>query len=71
MRLKLTELKEFLDEKADKYNCPDFIAHDPVSIPHQYTLKEDIEISEIGAGGIGHNSLPISLDSGAPDAHES
>lgn len=38
-------LKEFLDEKASLYNHPDFIASDPIQIPHRYTLKEDIEIS--------------------------
>jgi len=45
MKLKKEELKEFLDEKADKYNHIDFIESDPISIPHQYTRKEDIEIS--------------------------
>ncbi len=45
MKLDKKELKEFLDEKADKYNCPDFIEHDPISIPHLFTAKEDIEIS--------------------------
>ena len=39
------KLKEFLDEKVDKYNRIDFIESDPISIPHQYTRKEDIEIS--------------------------
>lgn len=39
------ELKEYLDFKADQYNHPDFIKSDPIQIPHQYTLKEDIEIS--------------------------
>lgn len=37
-------LKEFLDEKAAKYNCSDFIELDPISIPHQFSKKEDIEI---------------------------
>jgi len=39
------EIKEFLDEMADKYNNPGFIESDPISIPHRYDLKEDIEIS--------------------------
>ncbi|TRZ45445.1 TIGR02757 family protein [Robertkochia solimangrovi] len=39
------ELKEFLDEKADFYNNPDFITSDPIQIPHKFRLKEDIEIS--------------------------
>jgi len=45
MKLKKEELKDFLDEKVEKYNRLDFIEHDPVSIPHLYTSKEDIEIS--------------------------
>ncbi len=40
-----TELKEFLDAKVIQYNNPLFIASDPIQIPHQYSLKEDIEIS--------------------------
>ncbi|MEX6626001.1 TIGR02757 family protein [Tenacibaculum salmonis] len=40
-----TELKEFLDEKVIKYNNPDFIESDPIQIPHQFSLKQDIEIA--------------------------
>ena len=39
------ELKEFLDEKVELYNHPNFIDSDPIQIPHLYTLKEDIEIA--------------------------
>lgn len=39
------EIKEFLDAMVDKYNNPAFIDSDPISIPHHYELKEDIEIS--------------------------
>jgi uncharacterized protein (TIGR02757 family) len=39
------ELKSFLDEKAIQYETPDFIPHDPIQIPHRFTIKEDIEIS--------------------------
>ncbi|WP_373398023.1 TIGR02757 family protein [Algoriphagus halophilus] len=38
-------LKEFLDEKVVQYNQAGFIENDPVSIPHQYSKKEDIEIT--------------------------
>ncbi len=31
--------------KRIKYNSPKFIESDPIQIPHQYSLKEDIEIS--------------------------
>ncbi len=39
------ELKEFLNIKVDEYNTPSFIDSDPISIPHRFTRKEDIEIS--------------------------
>jgi uncharacterized protein (TIGR02757 family) len=39
------ELKEFLEEKVELYNHPNFIDSDPIQIPHLYTLKEDIEIA--------------------------
>lgn len=39
------ELKEFLDEKVELYNHPNFIESDPIQIPHRYSLKEDIEIA--------------------------
>ncbi|GAB3341855.1 TIGR02757 family protein [Marivirga atlantica] len=40
-----TELKDFLDHKVEVYNQPDFIELDPISIPHQFTKQQDIEIS--------------------------
>jgi uncharacterized protein (TIGR02757 family) len=40
-----TELKEFLDEKVLQYNTLDFIDSDPIQVPHQFSLKEDVEIS--------------------------
>ena len=40
-----SELKEFLEEKHDQYNIPEFIETDPIQIPHNFKLKEDIEIS--------------------------
>ena len=39
------ELKEFLDEKVFQYNTLDFIDSDPIQIPHQFSVKEDIEIA--------------------------
>lgn len=38
-------LKEFLDRKVDEYNQPSFILNDPICIPHQFSKKQDIEIS--------------------------
>ncbi len=39
------ELKALLDQKFHQFNQPGFIPDDPVSIPHQFSRKEDIEIS--------------------------
>ena len=39
------DLTEFLDEKSYYYQHSDFIENDPIIVPHQYELKEDIEIS--------------------------
>ena len=39
------ELKDFLDAKVIQYNNPKFIESDPIQIPHQFSLKEDIEIA--------------------------
>jgi len=38
-------LKPFLDRKAKQYNRPSFIKDDPISIPHLFTKKQDIEIA--------------------------
>jgi len=43
------ELKDFLDYKAAQYNRPEFIPNDPVSIPHLFTKKQDIEIMGLWA----------------------
>lgn len=43
--LEKTELKELLDSLHDRYNTPEFIAGDPISIPHSFTGREDREIS--------------------------
>jgi uncharacterized protein (TIGR02757 family) len=43
--LSKNEIKDFLDFKVEYYNKPDFIENDPISIPHRFSIKEDIEIS--------------------------
>ena len=40
-----SELKKWLNEKADYYNRPFFIESDPISVPHLFILKQDIEIA--------------------------
>jgi len=41
----MENIKTFLDAKVERYNNPDFISDDPISIPHQFSRKEDIEIA--------------------------
>lgn len=38
------ELKSYLDSCVKKFNRKDFIENDPISIPHQFSRKQDIEI---------------------------
>jgi uncharacterized protein (TIGR02757 family) len=38
------DLKQFLDECVLRYNVPDFIENDPISIPHRFSRLQDIEI---------------------------
>jgi hypothetical protein len=52
MGLNKLELKEFLDEKVNQFNTVAFIEPDPVSVPHRYSLKEDIEIASFMASSI-------------------
>jgi len=40
----MSEILTFLLEKYDLYNRPEFIVNDPISVPHKFELKEDIEI---------------------------
>ncbi|MEX2511765.1 MAG: TIGR02757 family protein [Cyclobacteriaceae bacterium] len=41
----MEKLRELLDEKAALYNQIGFIQEDPISIPHLFRKKQDIEIS--------------------------
>jgi uncharacterized protein (TIGR02757 family) len=40
-----TSVAKILDFYAEKFNSIDFIEDDPISIPHRYSLLQDIEIS--------------------------
>ena len=39
------DIKQILEINYQKYNNKEFIKNDPISIPHQFNQKEDIEIS--------------------------
>lgn len=41
----INDLRQILDNYVEKYNVPDFIQNDPISIPHRYQKLQDIEIT--------------------------
>ena len=45
-------VKEFLLEKADRYEVPDFLPKDPLSIPHRYTDQSDVEVAAFFAASL-------------------
>ena len=47
-----SQLFDLLESKYLQYNTTSFIEKDPISIPHQFTKKEDIEISGFMAATI-------------------
>lgn len=40
-----SELQELLERLHDRYNRPEFIACDPIAVPHRYTDRADREIA--------------------------
>lgn len=53
-----TELKGFLNEKAEYYETLKFIESDPIQIPHLFSKKEDIEIAGFLASTIAWGQRP-------------
>ena len=58
------DIKEFLEEKVDLYNRPNFIEHDPIAIPHHFELKEDIEISAFLVASIAWGNRKMIVQNG-------
>ena len=42
---RIEQWREWLDEAADRFERPDFLADDPLGIPHEYSDPEDIAIA--------------------------
>lgn len=61
MPLTHSELKDFLEAKYRQYNNADFIPPDPISIPHLFTKKEDIEIAGFLTAVISWGQRPVIL----------
>ncbi len=55
------EMRGLLNERAGYFNNPAFIPSDPVSVPHRYSTKEDIEISAFITAIISWGQRPVIL----------
>ena len=53
-----------LDEKFACYNCKEFIKNDPISFPHSFTRREDVEIAALLASTIAWGNRKMILSSG-------
>jgi uncharacterized protein (TIGR02757 family) len=58
-----SDLKQFLEEKYLQFNNPSFIECDPISIPHMFTGKKDIEIAGFLAATIAWGRRDLILRS--------
>lgn len=57
-------LKALLDDRVDRYNRPEFIAADPISLPHRYSKLQDIEIMGLLSATIAWGNRKAILRSG-------
>jgi uncharacterized protein (TIGR02757 family) len=55
------QIQDLLDQKADLYNQPSFIARDPISIPHRFTRLQDIEIMGFWVAVLAWGQRPVIL----------
>ncbi len=64
-----SEITNFLNEKVIQYNRPDFIESDPISVPHRFSRKEDIEIIGFLASTIAWGQRPTIIRNAQKFAH--
>jgi len=57
----MEQIKKLLDEKYAQYCNEEFIALDPVQIPHYFNKKEDIEIAGFLSASIAWGQRPVIL----------
>ena len=46
------ELRDLLEHLHDRYNRPEFIENDPISVPHSFTSRDDREVAGLLASTI-------------------
>jgi len=64
LEYKISEIKEFLEEKVAQYNHRGFIESDPIAIPHRFERKEDIEISGFLTASIAWGNRKMIVQNG-------
>ena len=57
------QLRDTLEYLHDKYNCPEFIEADPISVPHSFADLRDKEIAGFFAATIAWMRSTIKRDS--------
>lgn len=58
------DVRDFLERKTAEFNRPEFIGEDPVSVPHLFSRKEDIEIAGFLAATIAWGQRPTIVKNG-------
>lgn len=61
--LSLSKLKNFLDAAVIRYNTPEFIAADPIAIPHRFAKQQDREIMAFWAATLAWGQRKTILQS--------
>jgi len=55
------DLKDFLDGRLESVQASQFIGNDPISVPHQFSRKQDIEISGFWTAILAWGQRPVIL----------
>ena len=66
----MEHLKAVLDEKLAIYNCKEFIKDDPISFPHSFSSRQDIEVAALLASIIAWGNRRMILASGRKMFHD-
>ena len=66
------DLRELLEALHDKYNRPEFIPDDPISVPYRYTGRADREIAGFLSATIawGNRKAIVSSEIGRASCRE-
>jgi uncharacterized protein (TIGR02757 family) len=54
-----SQIVSMLEDAANRYESAVFVENDPISIPHQFSKKEDIEISGLFAAILAWGQRPV------------